>query len=359
MPVRFGIIGLGNIAAMHAQAFTGLADAVLHSCCSRDAQKAAAFAGQYGGRPSSDLAEFLADPELDAVTICTPSGAHLEPALAAARAGKHILVEKPLEITPARCQRLIAACRQHGVKLATIFPFRFKESMHAVRNAIHAGRLGTLVSASAYVKWYRSQDYYDQGGWRGTWKLDGGGCLMNQGIHAADCLLWCAGNVNRVSAFASRPTRQRVEAETNLVANLQFANGALGVIEASTEIFPGTSRRLEFCGTAGTIVTVDERVVQWNFATPLAEDAEIRHRFAPLPAVSGNASTPMAFKPESHRRQFQEFVAVVTGRARELSCDGREGARSVKLVCGIYQSIRHRRPVTIKWSAARASHSCD
>jgi len=200
-----------------------------------------------------------------------------------------------------------------------------------VRDAVQAGRLGTLVSASASVKWYRSQDYYDAGGWRGSWKLDGGGCLMNQGIHAVDCLLWCAGDVATVSAFASRPTRQRIEAEANLVAALQFTGGALGAIETSTEIFLGNSRRLEFCGTAGTIVTEDERLVRWDFAQPLPADAELRRRLAPQPVVAGNASSPIAVVPDSHRRQFQEFVEVLARRKPKLTCDGLEGLRSVKV----------------------------
>lgn len=343
--IRFGILGLGNVAAMHAEALRSVDGGALFACCSRDAQKAAAFAGKYGCRAYSKLADFLADPELDVVTICTPSGAHLEPALAAARAGKHLLIEKPLEITPARCQKLIDTCRQRRVKLATIFPIRFSESMQAVKAAV--ARLGTLVNASAYVKWYRSQEYYDTGGWRGTWKLDGGGCLMNQGIHMVDQLIWCAGDVAEVSAFASCPTRKRVEVETNLVASLKLKNGALGVVEASTEAYPGSARRLELCGTAGMISIVDEKFVRWEFVQSLPGDDELRHRFAPVTGTGGNASSPMAFKPDNHRRQFQEFVDVLLKRKPQLTCDGREGARSVKLVCAIYRSVKSRRTVRL------------
>ena len=348
MTIRFGIIGLGNVAATQAAALRGLDGGVLHSCCSRDSQKAAAFAGQHSCRAYTDLAQFLADPALDAVTICTPSGAHLEPALAAARAGKHVVVEKPLEITPARCQRIIDACRQHRVRLATVFPIRFTDGLRTVKTAIEAGRLGTLINASAYVKWYRSQEYYDTGGWRGTQKFDGGGCLMNQGIHAVDSLIWCAGDVAEVSAFANRPTRKRIEVETNLVASLKFVNGALGVIEASTETFPGSARRLEWSGTTGTIVCADEKFVRWDFAKPLPEDAKWRQQFAPASAAGGNASSAMVFAPDQHRRQFQEFADVLLRRTRQLSCDGQEGLRSVRLVCAIYQSVRQRRPVKLR-----------
>ena len=344
--IRYGIIGLGNIAGMHAEALKAQDGAKLHSCFSRSADKAEAFAGKHGCRAYSDLAKFLADPELDAVTIATASGARLVPALAAARAGKHILAEKPLEVTPARCEKIIKAC-QRRVTLGAIFPFRFKDSMRTIREAIHAGRIGKLVNTSAYVKWYRSQEYYDTGGWRGTWKLDGGGCLMNQGIHAVDSLLWVAGDIAAVSAFASTPTRKRVEAETNLVAALKFRNGALGVIEASTEIFPGSARKLEFCGTAGTIACADEHITTWDFEKPLPSDAEIRHRFGPTEATGKSASSPMAFSGESHRRQFQEFTDVLLGRVKKLTCDGREGLRSVRVVCQIYASAKSGRRMRV------------
>lgn len=344
--IRYGIIGLGNIAGMHADGLKKLDGGTLHSCYSRTAAKAEAFAGKHSCRAYSDLKAFLADPKLDAVTIATASGARLIPALAAARAGKHILAEKPLEVTPARCQKIIDACKSR-VTLGAIFPFRFKDSMRAIKNAIDAGRLGTLVNASAYVKWYRSQEYYDTGGWRGTWKLDGGGCLMNQGIHAVDSLLWVAGDIAEVSAFANRPTRKRVEAETNVVASLKFRNGALGAIEASTEIFPGSARTLEFCGTAGTIRCADEHITTWDFEKPLPGDDEIRTKFGPTAATGKSASSPMAFSGESHRRQFQEFTDVLLGRTKTLTCDGREGLRSVRTVCAIYRSAQSRRFVKL------------
>ncbi len=344
-PIRFGIIGLGNIATRHAEAARKLDGGELFACYSRDAGKAAAFADKHGCKSYSDFDAFLADPHLDVVTICTPSGAHLEPALAVASAGKHVIVEKPIEVTPARSRKIIAACRQRRVKLVAIFPSRFKDVSRAMKAAVETGRLGKLVNGSAYVKWFRNQAYYDSGAWRGTWKLDGGGCLMNQGIHAVDMLLWLMGDPVEVMAFASRPTKKRIEVETNLVANLKFKNGALGVIEASTEIFPGYPKRIEVCGTKGTVVCVEDDLLCWDFEEKRPEDAEILQKFAVKTGAIGGAANPMAISEEGHRRQFQELVDVLQGRQKHLTCVGAEGLRSVAAITAIYQSVRTGRRV--------------
>src|SRR5205085_2445722 len=179
----------------------------------------------------SDLDAMLADPQVDVVTICTPSGAHLEPGVAAARAGKHVIVEKPLEITLERCDQLIRECEIAGVKLATIFPSRFHQSSQELKWAVQHGRFGRLTMAEAYVKWYRSQQYYDGGAWRGTWELDGGGALMNQAIHCVDLLTWLAGPVKEIRAFTATLAHERIAVEDAAVAALVFESGALGVIE--------------------------------------------------------------------------------------------------------------------------------
>ena len=196
----FGIVGCGMIAGFHARAIAELARGRLVACQSRSPASTARFAAEWGCRAYDDLAALLADPAVDVVTICTPSGAHMEPAVAAARAGKHVIVEKPLEITLARCDAIIDACRKGGVKLATIFPSRFNDSSQRVEAAVDAGRFGRLTLGDAYVKWFRTQAYYDSGAWRGTWQLDGGGALMNQAIHSVDLLNWMAGPVVEIRA---------------------------------------------------------------------------------------------------------------------------------------------------------------
>ena len=181
----------------------------------------------------------LADPAVDAVSVATPSGAHMEPAVAAAKAGKHVIVEKPLEITLQRCDRIINECEKNGVKLSTFFPSRFHDSSIKMKRAVDEGRFGRLTLGDAYVKWFRTQEYYDSGAWRGTWKLDGGGALMNQAVHTVDLLTWLMGPVVEIQAQTATLAHERIEVEDVATATLRFANGALGIIEASTAVYPG------------------------------------------------------------------------------------------------------------------------
>lgn len=346
--VNFGVVGLGNISDFHAQAANALRGGALYSCFDVEPKRTEAFAAKYGCAPYSNIEAFLADPDLDVVSIATPSGAHLEPAVAAARAGKHVVVEKPLEVTPERCRPIIEACARKRVKLVTIFPTRFKDVSVAMKEAIDGKRLGKLVNGSAYIKWYRDQAYYDSGAWRGTWALDGGGCLMNQGIHNVDMLIHLMGDVAEVFAYATRPTRKRIEVETNLVANLTFKNGALGVIEASTETFPGYPKELQISGTQGTIASVEDDLVHWDFAKRMPRDKAILKKFSATSGASGGAADPLAISFDGHRRQFQELVDVLRGKKRKLTCDGREGIRSVKLICAIYKSAKTGEPVKLR-----------
>ena len=190
MPFGFGIIGCGMIANFHAKALAEVRGAKLIACADTAPGRAAAFAKEFGCTPYDSLDAMLADETVEAVTVATPSGSHMEPAVAAANAGKHVIVEKPLEVTLKKCDRIIEACEKAGVKLGTIFPSRFHDSSKLMKQAVDAGRFGRLTLGDAYVKWYRTQQYYDSGAWRGTWALDGGGALMNQAIHTVDLLTW-------------------------------------------------------------------------------------------------------------------------------------------------------------------------
>jgi UDP-N-acetyl-2-amino-2-deoxyglucuronate dehydrogenase len=272
----FGIVGCGMIANFHARAIADLRGAALVGCYSRRAEQAEKFAAEHGCQSHATLEAMLADPSIHLVTICTPSGAHLEPALAAARAGKHVIVEKPLEITLKRCDKMIDACAKRGVTLATIFPSRFHRSAGLLKQAAEAGRFGTITLAEAYVKWYRSQAYYDSGAWRGSWELDGGGALMNQAIHSIDLLSWLIGPVREIRAQTATLAHERIAVEDTAVATLQFASGALGVIEASTAAFPGYLKRVEIHGSTGSAAMEEEDIVAWDFAKPLRGDAAIK-----------------------------------------------------------------------------------
>jgi predicted dehydrogenase len=288
----------------------------------------------------------FADPQTDVVTIATPSGAHMEPAVAAARAGKHVIVEKPLDITLKRCDRIIAACDENGVKLSTVFPSRFHEASIELKRAVDTGRFGRLTLGDAYVKWFRTQEYYDSGAWRGTWELDGGGALMNQAIHSVDLLAWLMGPVAEIRAQTATLAHRRIAVEDVAVATLQFASGALGVIEASTAVYPGYLKRLEIHGSDGTAVLEEEDIKVWDFARKLRRDAAIQRMMKKQKSGGGGASDPAAIGHHGHAKQFRDVLRALRDD-RVPAIDGREGRRSVEIILGVYQAAASGRPVCL------------
>lgn len=339
MSTGFGIIGVGMIANFHARAIQDAKGAHLVGGVGRNPDASRDFASKYDCRGFESLEAMLADPEVQAVTICTPSGAHLEPALAAAAAGKHVVVEKPLEITAERCDQIIDACDRAGVRLGAVFQSRFHDSSRLMKRAVGEGRFGKITLGDAYVKWYRSQEYYDSGAWRGTWDLDGGGALMNQAIHSVDLLLWLMGPVVEISALTDTLTHERIEVEDVAVANLRFANGALGVIEATTTAYPGTLKRVEISGSHGTAILEEEDIKMWQFAEETPEDEEIRRSMAGRTETGGGAADPSAINHRGHQLLIEEFVSAVNEN-RPTLLDGREGRRSVEVIRAIYESAR-------------------
>lgn len=337
MTAGFGIIGTGMIAHFHAQAIQQMTGARVVSCYNKTPDKAAAFAEEYGCRATSTLEEMLADAEVQFVTICTPSGAHLDPAVAAAKAGKHVVVEKPLEITLQRCDRIIEACEENGVQLCTIFPSRFSPANQALKDAIDGGRFGRITLGDTYVKWWRTQEYYDGGGWRGTWALDGGGAFMNQAIHNVDLLCWLMGDVQEVSGYTGTLAHERIEVEDTGVACLKFASGAIGVMEATTAAWPGLLKRTEIHGSTGTVVVEQDSILKWEFADAGPDDVRLVEELGGSSATSGGAADPKAISFVGHQMQLQDFVdAVAEGRRPKV--DGAEGRRSVEVILALYQA---------------------
>jgi predicted dehydrogenase len=344
----FAIVGCGMIARFHARALAEVPGARLTALVSRSEANARALADSLGLRCdiSTELAPILAQRDLDAVIVTTPSGAHLEPALAAARAGKHVVVEKPLEITPERCDRIIAACAENGVHLATIFPSRFGDANRALKAAVDAGRLGRLTLGETTCKWWRPQSYFDEGGWKGTRALDGGGALMNQAIHNVDLLLWLMGPVSHVSGFTATLAHERIEVEDTAVACLRFAGGALGVILATTSVHPGLPKTIAVHGDRGTVVIEQDDVLRWELTPETAEDRAVRARFAQRTGASGGSSNPAAISHVGHARQLADFVeAIQTGRPPLV--DGREGRRAVEAIRAIYRAAETGRTVEL------------
>lgn len=346
MPTGFGIIGCGMIANFHARAIADIADARLVACFNRTAPKAEKLAAEFGGDVYTDLEEMLQRKDLDVVTICSPSGAHLEPCLAAAQAGKHVIVEKPLDVTLARCDAMIAACKQAGVKLATIFPSRFHASSQLLKQAVEAGRFGKLSLGDAYVKWFRTQEYYDSGAWRGTWELDGGGALMNQAIHSVDLLLWLMGPAVEVMGHTATLAHERIEVEDVATATVRFANGALGVIEATTAGFPGSLKKIEISGSTGTAILEEEDIIKWEFLEAAPEDEKLRKEMLGRTKTGGGAADPAAIGHHAHAALFRDLLEAIRDD-RPPAIDGAEGRRSVELILAIYESAKTGKQVTL------------
>jgi len=347
--IGFALVGCGMIARFHARAIAEIPGTRVAALVSRSPGSAAKLIEETGMPHCPSFAtveEAVTAPGVDVVVITTPSGAHLEPAVAAAAAGKHVVVEKPLEITGPRCDRIIEACEKHSVKLCTIFPSRFADSNLALKAAVDAGKFGRLTLGEASNKWYRSQAYYDDGGWKGTLALDGGGALMNQAIHNVDLLLWMMGPATHVCGLTATLAHERIEVEDTAVAAIRFASGALGMLVGTTSVHPGYPKQIAIHGDKGSAVIEQEDVLKWDFTPATPEDDAVKARFAAKVGASGGAADPKAISHEGHRRQLADFVdAIRSNRAPKV--DGREGKRAVDLICAVYESNRTGRVVEL------------
>ncbi|HYV35859.1 MAG TPA: Gfo/Idh/MocA family oxidoreductase [Gemmataceae bacterium] len=340
MSLGFAIVGCGMIARFHAKALADVPGAKLVALVDSRIEAAKKMGQDLGIQAIyPDLKPALAQPDVDVVIVSTPSGAHMDLAVAAAQGGKHVVVEKPMEVTLERCDKIIEACDKNGVKLCAIFMSRFGDANQTLKKAVDAGRFGRLTLGEATCKWWRPQSYYDEGGWKGTMALDGGGALMNQAIHSVDLLQWMMGRVTHVTGYTGLLAHERIEVEDTAVACLRFANGALGVLQATTSVFPGLPKTIAIHGNKGTAVIEQEDVVRWDIAPELPEDRQIRERFAQKTGASGGASDPSAISHVGHARQLTDFVqAIQTGRPPLV--DGREGRRAVEVILAIYQSAK-------------------
>ena len=341
-PLRFAVIGAGNIGKIQAEAIANIPDAVVSVVCNRGEEMGRALAAQHDAVWLADYAAAVAHDDVDVVTICTPSGNHAEIAEAAAASGKHLLVEKPLDITLTRVDRIIDAAAKAGVILACVFPQRFTQGAHKAKAALAAGRLGRLALADVYVKWFRPQEYYDVS-WRGTWELDGGGALMNQSIHNIDMVQWLVGPVDNVFARTATLAHD-METEDTACAVLTFKNGALGVIQGATSSWPGDPARVELHGDKGSIGLEEGRVIRWELADGSPEEAEAMLNLEST--VGSGASDPTAIGFEKHRRQIVDMIEAIR-EERPPAIQGAEARKSVEIIRAIYQSAETSLPVSL------------
>ncbi len=340
MTYRFGIVGAGIIAEFHAKAIIAMTGAELVAIYSRRSEPAQTFAAKHKCTAYSDYQAFIDHQAMDIVTICTASGAHLEPIQRAAAAGKHIICEKPLEITTDRVDQMIKACNCNNVMLAGIFPRRFNAATNHLKQAVEDGRFGQINLADAYVKWWRTQDYYESGAWRGTWELDGGGALMNQSIHTIDLLLHIMGDVKTVRAETRLVAHQGIEVEDTAIAMLEFATGAMGVIQGSTACWSrdGHPAEVQITGSQGSVFMTDDKFRVWEFLNPQDGDQKIKRDFGWTAEIGGaGAADPTAIDYHWHQKNFED-VLLALKENRAPAIDGQEGRRSIALVNAIYRS---------------------
>ncbi len=341
---NFGIVGAGLIADFHARAIGDIPNAKLIGCCDKVPERAKSLADKFNVQAFDGYEDMLKSDQIDIVTIATPSGFHMEPTVAAAEAGKHVLCEKPMEITLERIDSMIEAHEKSGTRLGGIFPYRFNDMMVPLREAINSGRFGVITYASVYVPWWRTDEYYKDS-WHGTWKLDGGGALMNQSIHMVDMLCDIMPRIESLQAFTSKLGHPQIETEDTATAVVRYTTGALGVIYGTTASHPGQFRRFEITGTKGTVINVENSITHWQFVDEKPEDEQIRKKFGEIEG-GGGVSDPAAISYENHTRNFQAFIESLES-GEDFWIDGREARKAVEVILAIYKSAKEQKLIKL------------
>ena len=342
----FGIVGAGVIASFHARAIAGLNGARLVAVADQTPERAESLASDFNVEALS-IDALLRRPEIDVVCICVPSGHHADIGVMAAGAGKHVIVEKPIEVTLEAADRLIDACQRKHVVLSVISQHRWDVGVRELKHLVDSGQLGKLVLGDAIIKWYRTQAYYDSGQWRGTVQLDGGGALMNQGVHYIDLLQWVMGPVEKVFAKTATRAHERIQVEDVALAVLSFAGGAIGVIESSTAVYPGLSERLEVSGTGGTVIVEAGVIKVRELKAEKGETPTYGGKVSGDHAAgSGGAANPTDVSYLGHREQIRDVLeAIETGRLPLV--DGAEGRKALEIILVAYESARTGRELAL------------
>jgi predicted dehydrogenase len=287
----------------------------------------------------TSLEEMFRKEQIDVAHICTPSGEHMAPAMHAMREGKNVVVEKPMEIHPDRIDQMVEASKKYGVKLAGIFQNRWNDANRAIRDARIAGRFGKIAWAGSFTPWYRPDDYYEKVAWRGTWKIDGGGAVMNQGVHQVDLIQWVVGPIKTVSAFASSRIHAKIEVEDTMTCAMQFESGAYGTFVSTTAMWPGGPTRLEVGGEFGTAVS-ENGLKKFEFKEAKPEDKELLERLNPNRAKdSGGGKSATDVGLDLHGRNMMHIYEAWT-KGEEADTDGPEARKAVAIIHAMYESVR-------------------
>jgi UDP-N-acetyl-2-amino-2-deoxyglucuronate dehydrogenase len=335
--IGFGLIGTGAVSSHYVNSINELEGAKLVAVCSSNDERSTIAGRKYHVTAYSDYRDLIARPDIHIVCILTESGNHLEPAVLAARNGKHILCEKPLEINLERADKIIETCRKEDVKLGCVFQNRFKPDYQNLKQAVIKGTLGRLLSGSAYIKWYRPKKYYYDSPWHGTIRGDGGGALINQGIHTVDLLTDIMGEPAEVIGKTGTLVH-KIEGEDIAMAIVRFKNGGFGTIEASTALYPGYPERLEIYCENGSVILEGGTIVRWS------GDIDLYNKASRKAEKDSGSSDPMAISHEWHKKQIMDMIQSVKEN-REPAVNGEEGRKALSLVMAIYESARTGKPV--------------
>lgn len=342
LTINFAVVGCGTISDMHFNAIETIDDAYLIGVFDTDQSAADKAKEKYNCKKYDSYEQLLNDEKVDVVCICTPSFLHSSVALQALNAKKNVLVEKPLALNVEDCEKLIYCAKKMNVQLGVVSQLRFSDSVNYAKKALEKGLLGRITRADLYMKYYRPQEYYDTSNWRGTWQKDGGGALMNQGIHGVDLLLYLMGKVKSVYALSKTQIRE-IEVEDTLSAVVAYENGAIGVIEASTADWPGAPRRLEINGEYGVIIMEEDLIVKF--------EVEGQKNFNLYEQKKKDASTHNDHKkidPQGHIKQLKNFISAVRGDT-ELLVKGKDGKAAVELIAAAYRSSEEGIPIWLEY----------
>lgn len=343
--LNFALVGCGVIAPCHARCISELENARLVAVCDIIEDQAHKLTETYPAKVFTDYHDLLRRDNIDIVCVLTPSGLHAEIGIEAALAGKHVIVEKPMDISLAKADALIEACQQAEVKLCCISQHRFDTSIQDLKQAVAVGKLGSLHFCGSYTQWYRAQSYYDSGDWRGTWALDGGGALMNQSIHYVDLLQYMMGPVDEVFAHTAVLGHTRIEVEDIAIATIKFHSGALGVIEGMTLAYPGFCARLEVFGADGGVIIENDEIKEWRL------HSGEKYERPPMEPHLIVGTTSADIWHLAHRRQIADMMQAIW-EDREPLCNGVEGRKPLEIVLAIYQSARSHKPVKLPLNSA-------
>lgn len=349
-PLRFGIVGCGVIGPTHAEAISSLADAQLVAVADPVVERAHKLAAKYNVTPYGDIQAMLERERLDVVTICTPSGEHGKHARQAMHTGRHVIIEKPIEISRVAIDEMLHTQQEMGVKLSVISQHRFDAATQQVYKLVQEQALGRLVMGNALVPWWRSQAYYNSGAWRGTWEFDGGGVLMNQSIHSIDLLQWLMGPVKSLYAYTDTLVHT-METEDVGVAVLRFANGALGTIAATTGAYPGVTTRVEVFGDKGSASIENDQIGYLHLARDEQEAASdygtnLQTARPTQKGTGATAQNPAALSTHSHALQIADMIRAIRANGTPL-VDGNAARHPVDIILGIYESVRTHKEIML------------